>query len=174
MGGCDAEDGHDDESMPEAKVKSKKPAKRKAKAKAKVKAKSSQGGRKTNVEKYSKQYTTIQAFPVSRLNEQSSNSFLHSSTHLKSRMSNSIYLRRFTCHVISLSVFVPPGPSVFFTCLLFDPSTEAFHMFDWLNKLNPDCFGAVLQNRLDKPAILSYLFLTCGVCPAEKPPAFLV
>ena len=55
--------------MPTAKAKAKnRPAKRKAKVKAKAKGKSSQGGRKTDVEKYSKQYTTVQAFPVSRLN----------------------------------------------------------------------------------------------------------
>ena len=70
-------DDDDDEvdTVPEPKPRAKRAVKKKAKAKAKAKNKSSQGGRKTDVEKYSKQYTTIQSFPVSCLNKTSSTSF---------------------------------------------------------------------------------------------------
>ena len=111
--------------------------------------------------------------------------FLYSSTRLKKLdfqsslstqiiMPNTLFI--FNIYVVwfGLCIFLPPLLLFEIDMPIIDQLIEAFHLFGWLNKLNSDCFGAVLQNRIDKPAILSYLFLTCGICPGEKPPAFLV
>jgi hypothetical protein len=51
---------------------------------------------------------------------------------------------------------------------------KACHIFSWLKGLDEDNFHAILENRINKAVMMAYLFLMTGVCPGERPPAYLV
>lgn len=50
---------------------------------------------------------------------------------------------------------------------------QVTHIFSWLRALDPAHFSSVLENRMEKPMVMAYLLMMTGVCPAEKPPAYL-
>lgn len=52
--------------------------------------------------------------------------------------------------------------------------TEAYHLYGWLEGLHADKFGKMLENRVTKEEILSYLYLMTGICASDRGPAQLV